>query len=86
MRLRRESDILGMTFSSIGLNLSVLGKSCAERLLWLKMTPPSGSAAALPEVSPRRQLSGVEFQRHVACDVVHEFLSRKLPLTLSFDE
>jgi hypothetical protein len=36
----------------------------------------------------RRELSGIElaFQRHVACDVVHEFLSCKLPRALSLDE
>jgi len=42
----------------------------------------------VPRMPRRWQLSGVELtlQRHVAYDVVYEFLSRKLPPALSFDE
>ena len=46
MRLRRESDILGMPFSSIGPNLSVLGKSLRRTAIVAQNEPISGSAAA----------------------------------------
>jgi hypothetical protein len=46
MRLRRESDILGMIFSSDGTNLSVVGKSLHRTANMAQNEPRSGGAAA----------------------------------------